>query len=208
MNNILLLASHSYSRRQLLAQANIPFVLLDQSADESECDWNAPLTQLVTAIAKHKMEQVILPRPSDKPLFVLTADTLTQDLSGTVLGKPISQAQAAEMVRSVRAGARIATAFCLDKKVYRFDTWQTQERIMMAVESSCLFNVPEHSLEQYLNNVPAMNCSAAMYIEGYGALFLKSVIGSYTTIIGLPICEVRQALEKIGFFNDDAKQSF
>ncbi len=203
MNNILLLASQSYSRRQLLSQAAIPFVLLEQSADENACDWNMPLTQLVTSIAKHKMEQVILPRHTDsKPIFVLTADTLTQDLSGTILGKPTSRSHALEMLRAVRAGARIATAFCLDKKIYRFDTWQTQERIIMVVESSCIFNVPEQWLEQYLYHVPALSCSAAMYIEGYGAQFLKSVTGSYSTIIGLPICEVRQALEKMGFFSE------
>jgi septum formation protein len=201
MNNILLLASQSQSRRRLLADAAIPFVLLDQSADEKSCDWTLPLQELVLSIAKHKMEQIIMPKSEDgKELFVVTADTLTQDLQGNILGKPESREDAIAMLKAVRAGARVGTAFCLDKKVYRFDSWQTQQRILTFVEAQCVFNVPDMWMNDYLDHSFALTCSGSISLDGYGAQFFRSVYGSYTTVLGLPMTELRQALEKIGFF--------
>lgn len=199
--NILLLASQSRARRNLLSEAEIPFVQIEQSADENACDWNLPLQKLVISIAKHKMGQVLMPLGSkDKELYVLTADTLTEDRQGAVLGKPKNREHAMNMLRSVRAGARTGTAFCLEKKVYRFEQWQTAEQIIKYVEAQCVFSVPEDRLNDYIDNSPALSCSGAFTLEGYGAQFFKSIDGSYTTISGLPICELRKALEKIGFF--------
>jgi septum formation protein len=161
-----------------------------------------PLPPLVETIAKHKMAQVIMPKGEEgKLLFVLTADTLTQDLQGAILGKPESREHAISMVKAVRAGARVGTAFCLDKKLFRYDSWQIQERIIMYVEAHCIFNVPDRWIESYLNNSPALSCSGSIAMDGYGAQFLHSINGSYTTILGLPMSELREALEKIGFFD-------
>jgi septum formation protein len=199
--NILLLASQSRARRDLLSEAEISFVQLEQSADEKECDWTLPLPQLVASVAKYKMEQVIMPLGSkDRELYVLTADTLTEDKQGLVLGKPENREHALTMLRSIRSGARVGTAFCLEKKVYRFEQWQTRERIIDYVEAHCVFSVPEEKLNEYLDNSPALSCSGAFTLDGYGAQFFKSISGSYTTILGLPMCELRKALEKIGFF--------
>ncbi len=199
--NILLLASQSRSRRNLLSEAEIPFVQLDQYADEKACDWTLPLPHLVSSIAKHKMEQIIMPVGSNgKELFVVTADTLTESLQGEILGKPESREHAYAMLRSVSSGARVGTAFCLEKKVYRFEKWQTQEQIIEFVEARCVFSVPENTFDAYLANSPALTCSGAFALEGFGAQFFKSIDGSYTTILGLPMVELRKALEKIGFF--------
>lgn len=200
--NILLLASQSRSRRNLLSEAEISFVQLEQYADEKACDWTLPLPQLVTSIAKHKMEQIIMPSGNEgKELYVLTADTLTESCDGQILGKPESREHAYEMVRLVRSGARVGTAFCLDKKVYKYETWQTCERIIEFVEARCVFDVPERSIKSYLDNSSALSCSGTIMLDGYGVQFFKSLQGSYTTILGLPMVELRNALEKIGFFS-------
>lgn len=202
MKNILLLASKSKSRRFLLAQAGIPYVLLEQEADEAACDWGLPLQKLVESIALHKMAQIIMPNVQEgQELFVLTADTLTQNSQGTILGKPISRIHALEMIRSLREGnARVGTAFCLDKKLFKFNAWQTVDRKLMYVESRCNFKVPEHWIDGYLKHSHALYCSGSMAIDEYGAQFLKDLNGSYTTILGLPMSELRKSLELIGFY--------
>jgi len=201
MNNILLLASQSISRRLLLVKAQIPFVLLDQDANEAECDWGLPLPQLVESIAKHKMAQIIMPQGIEgQHLFVLTADTLTQDKKGTMLGKPSNKQHAYTMLNTIRQGAQVGTAFCLDKKVYRFDRWQIEERVIEYVQAECVFVVPDWAVDYYLENSLAMKASGAITIEGFGAQFLKSINGSYSAIMGLPLYEVRKALEKLNFF--------
>jgi septum formation protein len=202
MNNILLLASKSKSRRFLLSQAEIPYVLLDHEADEKQCDWGMHLQKLVESIALHKMAQIAMPHATDeKQLFVLTADTLTQNARGDLLGKPQSRDDAMAMLRSLREGsARVGTAFCLDKKVFKYDQWQTSVRKVVFVDARCDFKVPEHWVERYLNNSHALNCSGSMAIDDYGAQFLHTIQGSYTTILGLPMSQLRNALEEMGFF--------
>ncbi len=202
MNNILLLASKSKSRRLLLAQAAIPYVLLDQEADEAQCDWGMPLQKLVESIAVHKIAQVIMPNVKEgQELFVLTADTLTQNAQGAILGKPISRDHAHEMINSLRVGsARVGTAFCLDKKIYKFNEWQIIDRKLVFVEATCNFKVPAPWIDRYLEYSHALQCSGSMAIDDYGAQFLQSLSGSYTTILGLPMCQLRENLEILGFY--------
>ena len=60
--------------------------------------------------------------------------------------------------------------------------------------------MPDNWIDIYLEKTPYLDVSGGMAIEKYGNQFLKTVQGSYSTIIGLPLFEVREALEKLGFF--------
>lgn len=201
MTNILLLASSSASRKKLLEDARIPFKVIGQSADESKCDWGQPLQQLVESIALYKMEHAKLPAGHENAIcYVLTADTLSQDSQGTIEGKPTDRQDAIHKIKKAREGMFTGTAFVLDKKVFKQGIWQVDQRITQFVGSQYRFNIPDAWLEQYLENSFGLQASGAIAIEGYGSLFLESVHGSYTTIVGLPIYQVREALEKAGFF--------
>ena len=59
--NILLLGSKSASRKLLLEESLIPYQVVEQEADESECDWGLQLQQLTQSIARHKMDHVVMP---------------------------------------------------------------------------------------------------------------------------------------------------
>ena len=186
----------------LLRENRIPFSIVSQDADETQCDYTLPLDQLVAAIASHKMDHVILPAGKEEGdvCFVLTSDTLSQDKNGTVHGKPIDRADAIAKIKSARDGSRLCTAFCLDKRVWRAGAWAIEKRIAKCVASEYLFFVPDAWIETYLDNSIGMQASNAIAIEGYGAQFLKYVHGSYSTIVGLPMNELREALEEIGFY--------
>ena len=202
MKNILYLASQSASRQQLLREAQIPFELLSQTADEAACDWGLPLHQLVASIARYKMEHADLSGiDHEKEIFVLTADTLSQDENGAIQGKPKDRADAIEKIKEARGGTRLCTGFCLDKKTWRNGGWQTIERIEEVVHAQYQFIIPDAWIETYLNTSPVLSCSNAIAVEQYGGQFLKEVQGSYTAIVGLPVYEVREALEKLGFFS-------
>ncbi len=202
MKNTLFLASQSPSRRMLLTQAQIPFMLLEQWANEQECDWNLPLSELVQSIARHKMEKLLMPAGIEgQECFVLTADTLTLNPMGAKLGKPASREDAVAMLKSVRNGASVGTGFCLDKKLFGNGSWQTSERIISFVQADLIFNVPDEWIDEYLNNSLALSCAGSITIESYGSRFLQSVNGSYSTIIGLPIYELQETLKKLGFFD-------
>jgi septum formation protein len=202
MNNILLLGSKSYSRKLLLDYARIAYQVIEQDADETQCDWKLAMPQVVANIARYKMEHVVMPQGNaqGQVAFVLTADTLSQEKDGTIGGKPENLEDAIEKIRRARAGMRTGTAFCLDKRVWREGQWQVEQRIEQYVEAEYIFDIPEEWIDRYIANTIALSASQAIAIEEYGAQFLKEVHGSYSTIVGLPLFEVRQALEKMGFW--------
>ncbi len=200
MKQTLYLGSKSPSRQMLLKEAGIPFILLDQSADESMCDWTLPLEQVVKAIALYKMEHVLLPVGAEgDEIVVLTADTLSQDKNGKIEGKPENRDDAVRQLKAARNGSRLCTAFCLDKKRFTKGQWVLVHRIAQVVRAEYEFMVPDEWLDRYLANVAVLNCANAIAIEAYGNQFLKTVQGSYSTIVGLPMFEVREALAELGF---------
>jgi len=202
MKNILLLGSKSYSRKLLLDYACIPYQVVEQEADESQCDWGLAMQKVVENIALYKMEHVIMPQGTKEGevAFVLTADTLSQERDGTISGKPVDAQDAIDKIRRARGGMRTGTAFCLDKRVWRNGTWQVERRIQKYVEADYIFDIPEAWVERYMQNTISLKASGAIAIEEYGAQFLKEVRGSYTAIVGLPLFEVREALEELGFW--------
>ena len=200
--NVLYFGSKSQSRRMLLEESQIPFVVVGQDANESECDWGLPLPQLVLSIALHKMDHVILPDGNDEGdiCYVLTADTMSHDKTGKIHGKPIDRDDAIAKIKASAAGSFLCTGFCADRRVWRNNVWVLEERITDVVSAEFIFFVPDNWIDIYLEKTPFLDVSGGMAIEKYGNQFLKTVQGSYSTIIGLPLFEVREALEKLGFF--------
>lgn len=195
----LYLSSSSQSRQMLLNQAKIPFVCIGQSADESKCDWNLSLPEVVSNIAQYKMAHALMPVGIEGEIcFVLTADTLTMDIHGKIHGKPKNKEDAFNKLRSIRDGRVITgTAFCLEQRQYVQGEWVTRERIVQYVQSEYVFIVPDSCLDSYIEN--AIAGSGAIGIEEYGSQFVKEINGSYTAIIGMPLFELREALVKLGF---------
>ena len=186
----------------LLEQAQIPFVVISQNADEHSVDHQRPIEMVTAAIARLKMDHVQLPqaRHDGQVIYVLTADTLSLNSQGQLSGKPRDRNHAIEMLIAARAGMRTGTAFCLEKKEWSKGGWTMLKRIEQYVESSYEFIVPDEWIDRYLEESFGINASGAIAIEEFGLPFLKSVNGSYTSIVGLPLFEVRQALEALGFF--------
>ena len=201
MENILYLASSSESRKNLLQKARIPFAIIEQNADESLCDWNMPLQQLVESIAQYKMEHVIMPPAiEDAIAFVLTADTLSIDTTGKIRGKPKDMADAIAMLKAACGPNNICgTAFCLDKKIYQNGKWHTRQRIIGYAQARYEFEIPHEYAANYITDVSALKAAGAIKIED-GAQFVKAIHGSYSAIVGLPMFELRCALTEIGFY--------
>ncbi|HXW86225.1 MAG TPA: Maf family protein [Candidatus Bathyarchaeia archaeon] len=199
---VLLLGSKSASRQMLLKEAHIPFICIEQNADETACDWSLPLVELVNAIALHKMDHVVVPSGTQENeiCFVLTADTMSEDKDGTIRGKPTDRADAIMKIKAARDGVFLCTAFCLDKKIWHHGQWNLVARINKQVTSEFFYYVPDEWIEEYLEKSWSMNASGAIAVEGYGGQFLKKVVGSYSTIVGLPLFELREAFEEISFF--------
>ena len=201
-SNRLLLASKSESRQKLLQEIGITFEVIGQEADEAACDWGMPVDRLVRAIALSKMKHACVPSGDTvgEIVFVLTADTLTRDSGGKVQGKPQTQNEAVAMIRSARGGSFVCTSFCLDRRVWDGKVWQVDKRIQREARARMEFVMPDAWIETYIARSSVLQKSNAIAIEGFGGQFLQTINGSFSTIVGLPLFELRQALEELGFF--------
>jgi len=203
MKHTLLLGSQSASRQRLLKEAHISFEVVGHNADETSCATGlSSLQEIVQKIALEKMNHVCLPSQGDvgKIVFVLTSDTLCVTQDGKLQGKPVDKFDAIEKIKAARGGARVGTAFCLDKKTYKGGQWVLLKRIEKFVHTDYVFNVPDECIDRYLEKSLGLSGSGAIAIEGFGEQFLEKLNGSYSAMVGLPMFELRQALTEIGFF--------
>lgn len=198
----LFLASTSLSRRSLLESACIPFFTVPQYANEDVPVEGRTLQEVVCAVADAKIACVQLPDGGivGEKAFVLVADTLTQGRNGVIYAKPENKDHAISMLRAVKQGASVATAFIIDHQEWHNGQWHLLERKRQIVISDLVFDVPEDHVDAYLSHSIGMKTSGAIAVEGYGARYVSAIYGSYTNIMGLPLYDVRKALESMGFF--------
>lgn len=203
IKDILYLASESQPRQRLLQEAGINFKTIKHNADECAVDLGKCFDSYVLDIAKEKMKHASLPEGQDgSVIFVLTSDTLvyTND-TGTILGKPKDIDDAKRMLRLFRKEkAKVVTGCCLYKKIYKNGKWQNEAENCWTTASIVEFVIEDKDFDLYFEKLPQFFKSASGgIIEGYGQRFCKSINGSYSNVIGLPLYELVQALELMGF---------
>ncbi|MGB8467856.1 MAG: Maf family protein [Candidatus Babeliales bacterium] len=199
----ILIASSSRMRHTLLEEMQLPFIVINQTADESIVPNMHTVEEAVRIVAERKMDAVQIPALyTHHVAYVITADTLGTDAHGNLYGKPSSHEQAKQFLRALRGTNRMATALCVEKRMRaESQGWHVEERITQIVATSYVFDMSDAWIERYLKAVPeAMHASGALTIEGYGAQFIKSITGSYTAVLGLPAYELRLALTTVGYF--------
>lgn len=201
--NILLLGSNSHSRKMLLNDARIEFIEVAHGADEEEVDKSLDFKSLLQEIARHKMNHVIVPAGKEGDVcFVLTADSMVQDSTGTVHGKPADRADAVQKIKTLSGKALTGTAFCLQKKRFINGVWHTQKVKEAVIVTECFLDIPDNWIDRYFENTRSLDgVAGGIAVELYGSQFLQSINGSYTAILGLPMFELRQALDELGFWD-------
>lgn len=202
ISHTLYIASNSASRKRLLEVAQIPFAVIEQDADETLISTDQPLHDAVMQIATLKMQHAQIPAGTaeGQVCFVLTADTLGLTECGRVLGKPVDRNDAISMLHDSRQGTLTATGFCLRKMQWQNNAWQVILETVDVDQANSVFDVCDDFIDFYLDHIPFLSVSGAISIEGFGGQFLKSVDGSYETIIGLPMFKIRKALHDFGFY--------
>ena len=210
MNNTLYLASASVQRARMLQEAGISFEPVLHTADEKSCAWDRDLEPLTRQLAQLKMDHVVLPILKDSPThaFVLTADTLTMH-NNQIIGKPHDHADAVSIIKRVRDGVWCGTAFCLERRELDGPAWHIQQRYTGYAHGWCSLAITDDEILLYFENLKRysgfdyLKLAGAFSITGYGAQFLKEIHGSYTAILGLPMAELREGLNAVGFYIKD-----
>jgi septum formation protein len=185
---VLVLASASPRRRELLAWLNVDHVVEAADVDERpHAQETAP--RLVGRLAVAKAAAVAARRPGD---WVLGADTIVE-LDGELLGKPVDRREGAAMLARLSGREhRVATGFAL---LAPGGAVRTAE----VVQSRVRFRrIEARALAAYLETGEPDDKAGAYAIQGLGAALIESVDGSFTNVMGLPLVEVERALVDAG----------
>ncbi len=199
---LLYIASSSASRKNLLKQAQINFTVIEQDADESQISTDQEMKDIVMQIAVLKMQSAQIPSGNNAGdvCFVLTADTLGLTSQGRVIGKPVDRDDAVSMLKDSRSGILTVTGFCLRKLQWQQNSWVVLDECLDYDETGSVFDVSDDFIDFYLDRIPFLSVSGAISIEGFGGQFLKSIEGSYESVIGLPMFKIRESLFDFGFY--------
>ena len=172
---MIVLASQSPRRRELLERLHIPHEVDPAHVDETRHADEAPLAY-ARRVAEDKARAVAARHPG-RP--VLAADTVVV-LDGAVLGKPASAAEAQAMLRAMSGREHtVITAVTLARDGERW-TRHDETRVRFRALSPEL-------IRDYVATGEPLDKAGSYGLQGYGALLVEGITGDYFGVIGLPL---------------------
>ena len=184
----LYLASASPRRRELLQQIGVPFSLLAVSVDETPLPDEAAEDYVRrVALDKARAGLAVLP---DANACVLAADTSVV-LDQRILGKPADRADGLAMLAALSGRShRVLTAIVLANRC------ACEVRL---VDSEVEFrSIDASEAQAYWDSGEPRDKAGGYAIQGWGAVFVSQLRGSYSAVVGLPLCETAQLLDRFG----------
>ena len=189
MNSRIILASSSPRRKELLQSVGIKFEIIAPLSDESLLH-NENSKDYALRLALEKA--ISVSQNLDGDFLVIGADTIVV-VDDEILGKPLNEEDARAMLSKISGREHhVLTAFSITKPK---DTILHSQVVDTKVRVKTL--EPEE-IEGYIKTTEPMDKAGAYGIQGIGAFLVKGVYGSYTNVVGLPLVEVLEALNKLG----------
>ena len=183
---MLILASKSPRRKELLKQIGIPFVVVVSDAEEVSGNSWTPAA-LVVENAKRKAHAVAEKYP-DSP--VLGADTIVSS-EGKIFGKPKDKDEARKMLTALSGKMHeVTTGLALINR---------NEIRTTSVTTKVFFDtMTKADIDAYIATDEPMDKAGAYGIQGLGGVFVEHLQGSFTGVMGLPVYETAQLLKSLG----------
>ena len=184
----IILASASPRRRELLEKLGIPELLIRPAQGEEHMPETDDPAQIVRALSRQKAEEVAyISQPGD---VIVAADTIVW-LSGEALGKPKDEADAKAMLRRLSGRTHsVFTGVCVISG---------DQIISEAEESLVRFrSLTEKEIASYVASGEPMDKAGAYGAQGLAGLFVERIEGSFSNVMGLPLCRLGNMLKKVG----------
>ena len=185
---LLILASKSPRRKYLLEQAGLTFSVIPSRFNEKSVPMSTPEIY-VKALAEAKCNDVSESYPQS---WVIAADTIVL-IDGIILGKPKSRQEARTMLRCLSGQThQVFTGYSIGCRAKK-------KLFLESIQTDVLFkNLTDEEIEWYIHTDEPFDKAGAYAIQGLGTFLVKSINGSYTNVVGLPVCEVIEFLIKEG----------
>ena len=183
---MLILASMSPRRREILALAGFEFTVHPADIDESVPD-GTPADSAVMMTAQKKAEAV-LPYASEEDV-ILAADTVVC-LDGVIIGKPATTDEAVKTLRTLSDRTHtVYTGYCLLKGGKRISGVEATNVTFRELDGN--------EIADYVASGEPMDKAGAYGLQGRGCTFAKRIDGEYFNVIGLPICTIHNCRKNI-----------
>lgn len=188
MRPLLLLASNSPRRRQLLTEAGFEFATIAPDVSE-KFDVDLTLRELTILNAMRKAISIARAHPGE---IVLAADTLVA-LNDQIIGKPRDVDQAAVILRRLSGRAH---EVCSAVFVYHLNSARSTS--FYEISRVWFRRLSDAAIRAYLDKVNPLDKAGAYAAQGRGAEIVEKIEGCYTNVVGLPMEKTTAALAGFG----------
>lgn len=180
------LASASPRRRELLQQLGVHFELINANIDERIL----PAEQPAHYVSRLALEKALTGlKLLDNRLPVLGADTSVV-IAGTILGKPADKADFLQMMRLLSGRChQVMTAIALVSP--------SQQLQRLVCTEVCFREVSAEEMTAYWQTGEPVDKAGGYGIQGIGGKFVERLNGSYSAVVGLPLCETHTLLQQL-----------
>ncbi len=186
MNDILL-ASQSPRRKELLEQIGIKFDVHSVDIDETPLTNEKPI-ELVTRLAKQKALAAYKLYAQGRT--VLGSDTIVVSPKGEIFGKPEDKQDAIRMLKQLSANThQVVTAVAAINE-------HVAEHVVVSTEVS-FCQLDDNDIDKYWQTGEPVDKAGAYGIQGYAGQFVTLLKGSYSSVVGLPLYETKNLLNKV-----------
>ncbi|CAN7269894.1 Maf family protein [Pseudomonas sp. LjRoot71] len=181
----LYLASGSPRRRELLTQIGVPFLTQIAPIDENALPGESPLAY-VERLARAKGHAGLAALADADGAVVLGADTAVV-LDGRILVKPRDRADALATLQALSGRShQVLTAVALVSR---------ERQASQVVTSQVTFRpLTQAEIEAYWASGEPQDKAGSYGIQGLAAVFVSQLQGSYSAVVGLPLCETAALL--------------
>ncbi|MDA8348084.1 MAG: Maf family protein [Pseudomonadota bacterium] len=180
------LASASPRRRDLLWQIGVAHKAVPANLDENPLPAESPHDY----VERLAVEKAMTVRHRGERLPVLAADTAVV-LDGVVFGKPVDRADALAMLGRLSGRVhQVLTAVALAS--------ERSVEVRVSATSVRMRDLTLAEREAYWQSGEPRDKAGGYAIQGYGAVFVESLSGSYSGVVGLPLAETAELLRAAG----------
>ena len=193
---MIVLASASPRRQELLRNAGIPFTVQPADIDETPRAGESP-RECAERLAREKALAVWRARPQD---FVLGADTIV-GVDEAILGKPVDPADAVRMLRLLSGRVhRVITGVCLVRAGDSRDLLRAAELARTESETTlvAMNALSEDEIRKYVTSGEPEDKAGAYAIQGMASRWIPRIEGDYSNVVGLPVALVYRMLREQG----------
>jgi septum formation protein len=185
--SMLVLASASPRRQELMRNAGIPFEVHPTQIAEDPLPGEGA-KECAERLAREKALAVARQRPQD---LVLGADTVVV-IDGHILGKPADAADAASMLRMLSGREhQVITGVCFVVS----GQWSVASETTVVTMSE----ISENEIADYVATGEPMDKAGAYAIQGIASRWIPRIDGDYSNVVGLPVALVWRMLKGAGF---------